>query len=381
MPPTSSSSKSGLPMDRKVQGAFFLDYVRMMKRRKDVDWTKHLQPEDFTYLRREIDKSEWYPMGSFERMGLAILAEIASGKMDLVRVFGRAQAEELARENAEMVEGKPSESLVCFQMVRGSYFNFDAIHVQILSHNYAKLEIAYRMSPLAEQAACWQAFGYFERLLELAGATNINCRFSSRSWDGDAGTTLEIDWSNVTADRKVKGNVFLDYVRMIKTYRKVDWNRWLLPNDLLLLTDRIDVSGWYPMEAFERMVAGVLQEIAAGDLEQVRLWGRLSGSFLIKTHPDLISIGDPLETLYRFQVLRRSLFNFEAIDINSISSSYAKLHIDYEMGRATESAFSYQTLGFFEQLLESAGAQNLRSLFLSKSWEGDPTTILELKWN
>jgi hypothetical protein len=50
------------------------------------------------------------------------------------------------------------------------------------------------------------------------------------------------------------------------------------------------------------------------------------------------------------------------------------------MGRTAESAATYQALGFFQELLELAGAKDLKNKFLSKSWEGDPTTILELRW-
>lgn len=382
MPPENGNPKSEQTYNRKVMGTFFVDYVRMLRSRKDLDWSPFLNPEDLPYLKERIIPDQWYPMASFERLGLAILAKIAGGNNDLVRLWGRAQADAVARQFPEIVhEGDPRESMINFQVERGSYFNFDAVKVLAFFRNYVKLEIAYHMSPPAEQAACWQTLGYFERLLELSRATNIFCRFTGRSWAGDPATILEIDWSNVTPDRKVKGALFLDYVRMIKGHRKIAWERWLRPEDLAIIDGPIDEKEWYPMESFERMGAGILKEVAFNDLERVRLWGRLSVSVLIKTNPDLISPGEPIETLYRFQVLRRSFFNFSAIDIKALHGTYAKLQIDYDMSRTTEAAATYQAIGFFEQLLELAGAKKLQAQLTTKSWEGDPTTILELKWS
>ena len=50
------------------------------------------------------------------------------------------------------------------------------------------------------------------------------------------------------------------------------------------------------------------------------------------------------------------------------------------MGATAEEAASYQTLGFFEGLLELAGAKDIRGSFREKAWSGAPRTILDLKW-
>ena len=97
-------------------------------------------------------------------------------------------------------------------------------------------------------------------------------------------------------------------------------------------------------------------------------------------HPSLIAEDDPGESLMRFQVLRRSYFTFETINISYLGEGYAKISISYRMRNKAEKAATYQTLGFFEQLLELSGVTNLRHQFLSKSWEGDSSTVLELDW-
>ena len=63
-------------MTRRVRGSFFVEYVRMLRRRKDVDWSEVLTPEDLPCLEQRIEADAWYPMESFERLGLAILSKL-----------------------------------------------------------------------------------------------------------------------------------------------------------------------------------------------------------------------------------------------------------------------------------------------------------------
>ena len=60
--------------ERRVKGTLFVDYVRMLRSRREMDWSKHLTAVDLGYLVQRIDPDGWYPMETFERMGLAILA-------------------------------------------------------------------------------------------------------------------------------------------------------------------------------------------------------------------------------------------------------------------------------------------------------------------
>ena len=84
----------------QVKGTLFVDYVRMLRAKKGVDWARYLAPQDMPYLEQQISPEEWYPMAAFERMGLAILAEVAQSDMGLVRHWGRIQIDWLACKRA-----------------------------------------------------------------------------------------------------------------------------------------------------------------------------------------------------------------------------------------------------------------------------------------
>jgi len=178
----------------------------------------------------------------------------------------------------------------------------------------------------------------------------------------------------------VKGSLFVDYVRMIRASKHLEWSAHLTPGDLNLLAERIVPYAWYPMEAFERFGNAILRELVGGDLSLVSLWGRLSVDELAAQYDGLLVPGDPRESMMRFQVLRGSFFNFPAVEISMLIDHKAHVAINYEMGEIAEEAASLQTQGFFERMLEASGAQEVRATFLSRRWSGDPGTVLQLTW-
>jgi hypothetical protein len=180
---------------------------------------------------------------------------------------------------------------------------------------------------------------------------------------------------------RVKGTLFVDYVRMLRARKGVDWSRWLAPQDLVYLDERIQPDDWYPMVAFERMGIAILETVADNNIGLVEQWGRLQIDWLCQLHPNLVCLDDPRESLMRFQVLRQSFFDYPALAIREINDGEAAIVIAYGMGARAEEAASHQTLGFFARLLEVSGAKNVWIGFSARSWEGDPRTILSMRWD
>ncbi|HEY0254677.1 MAG TPA: hypothetical protein VGC41_24290 [Kofleriaceae bacterium] len=180
--------------------------------------------------------------------------------------------------------------------------------------------------------------------------------------------------------RQVKGLLFLDYVRMIRSHKNVEWETFFDPADIAYLVDRIDVTGWYPMATFERFGNAILKFVAGNQLLNVQLWGRFSASQLHAANPMLLAAGDPVESINRFRVLRQTFFDFDALDIPLLHDGAAQIVIRYHMGAVAEEAACYQTLGFFEGLLELAGAKRIDARFRQRSWDGDQQTRLDLTW-
>lgn len=180
--------------------------------------------------------------------------------------------------------------------------------------------------------------------------------------------------------RQVKGVLFLDYVRMIRSHKRVDWSQHLAPEDLSYLSTPIDPKAWYPMAGFERLGNAILKVIAQNQLLAVRMWGRFSVDQLRKDQPELVAVGDPLETLNRFRVLRSTYFDFDALKLIMLHEGAAEIEIAYHMGMPAEEAASYQTMGFFERQVELAGGREVEARFPQRSWAGDARTLLALTW-
>ena len=163
---------------------------------------------------------------------------------------------------------------------------------------------------------------------------------------------------------QVKGVLFADYVRMLRAHRGRTLNEFLEPGDLAYLDQTIDFDAWYPMDSFERLGVAIFQAIAEGDLGLVRDWGRASVVRVVAANEHVLVPGDPRESLMRFFVLRRSLFDFEALCMLQLCDGSASIGVEYGMQALAEQSAAVQTMGFFEGLISLADGGDVRGEFL-----------------
>lgn len=182
------------------------------------------------------------------------------------------------------------------------------------------------------------------------------------------------------SERRVRGVLFVDYVRMLRAHGDRRWTAWSHADDLEFLERKLDPAGWYPMPTFERLGLAVLNTVAGNDFALVRRWGRESVEAVVSAADQLLVSGDPRESLMRFQVYRRTFFDFEALSVLQVCDGSAQLQVSYGMSSSAEQAAALQTLGFFEGLIAKAGGVEVTGAFTERSWEGDPRTVLSLGW-
>ena len=125
--------------------------------------------------------------------------------------------------------------------------------------------------------------------------------------------------------KHVKGVLFLDFVRMLRTHESA--GEGLQPHARANLEQRIDPAAWFPMEVYERLGLAILAGVARGDLRTVREWGRLTIDELAKRQPELFEDADAREIFMRFHVLRQSLFDFPAAQVTAIHDGQAKIEV------------------------------------------------------
>lgn len=168
----------------------------MLRRRKDVRWEDELPESDVAYLRTYVDFDRWYPMASFERMGIAILKHTDGVTMESVNLWGRLSASEHARQHPELiVPGEPVDTMMRLRVMRATLFDFPAFDIPQLAPDHARIVINYHMGPVAEEAACHQTVGFCEGALTLAGATDVTVTFDECSWLGAPTTVVSLHWT------------------------------------------------------------------------------------------------------------------------------------------------------------------------------------------
>jgi hypothetical protein len=167
----------------------------MIRRRKDVDWLRALRVEDLALVQQRIVLDAWYPMSSFERLGLAILENFGGAGFEAVRLWGNFSAQQFAHDHANVVAANdPVETLMRLKVQRATLFDFPAFDIPTLIDGHALVTMTYGMGPIAEEAACHQTLGFCEGVLALAGAREIKGALGELSWLGAPHTALLLDW-------------------------------------------------------------------------------------------------------------------------------------------------------------------------------------------
>ena len=158
------------------------------------------------------------------------------------------------------------------------------------------------------------------------------------------------------------------------------WRELVGLDDRALLETRVELDGWYPMDAFERLGLVVLKHVVAGETDAIRLWGRSQVQTALLALPELASPNDPRDSVMRFQNYLASLFDFQVVSVLSVDDEASLLHLDYGMNPTSEECATWQTIGFFEELLTASGAHHVVSTLQSRQWAGEPKTLVALSW-
>jgi len=183
------------------------------------------------------------------------------------------------------------------------------------------------------------------------------------------------------ADKKVKGSVLMDQVRMIKANKDKDWNQYLKPQDWEVINGRILPSLWYPLEIFQRCGYAVFKLIAGGNLEAVRAYGRIRGKELFgDIYRAVILTQDPEKALERYNAITAQLYNFLNVKGEKVGDKHMRTTISYDPTDKTYEVHIYQVWGQIEQLIEMAGGKNVKVQLIAREWKGDPSTVFDITW-
>ncbi len=181
--------------------------------------------------------------------------------------------------------------------------------------------------------------------------------------------------------KNVKGTFCLDYVKIIKKSKHIDWSKYLEPQDLAILDQRILSSQWYPLDSFIRMGLAVFKELVGGNLDTARGGGKIFMDQMADIYQNLVRDGDPMRSLDTFRIIRNRFFDFEGLEIERLGDNMVHIYVNLGFGHEGDEPYSHHLVGAFERLLELSRAEDIEVSLLEKSWDGAERTIIAAKWS
>ena len=192
----------------------------------------------------------------------------------------------------------------------------------------------------------------------------------------------------IMKDKKVKGTVLLDYVRLIRVAKDKNWDKHLKKEDWDIVNGRILPSLWYPYEIFFRLGKAVFHEIANSNLDIVKQFGKSNAETLFKgTYKGIMdstvsSGGGVIKFLERYATLTPTLFNFVTNSYEKISENHVifRVKIDLKPDEMISEPYFAQLSGTIEKVVEMCGGKNPKTKLIAKQWEGAPDTAIDISW-
>jgi hypothetical protein len=186
----------------EIKGSMLLNVARLIRANKEKDWAKYLNEKDLALIHSQILPSTWYPMDTYERAEIAVFHEIAQGKLEVARVWGRFLLEDMVKRVYQNLveEQDPMSALQKFavfrkQLLRFENPDFQALECKKLGPKEALMTVRLDR-PVAEfEAHCNQTVGTFERLVELAGGKEVKAEILEHDYKGPKPfVNIKISW-------------------------------------------------------------------------------------------------------------------------------------------------------------------------------------------
>lgn len=182
-------------------------------------------------------------------------------------------------------------------------------------------------------------------------------------------------------NRKVKGTMLIDYVRMVRKIKDRDWDKYLKPEDWEIVNRKVLPSMWFPYDSFQRIGVAVFHEISMSNIDTVRAFGKVFWNNLFSNvYGSIISDKNPVKCLERFALLRSAFFNFATHDIRKLGDTHVQSVITVGELIPGLEPFCAQLQGGMDAIMDHADAKNPKIELIEREWKKDPATVFDITW-
>ncbi len=175
---------------------------------------------------------------------------------------------------------------------------------------------------------------------------------------------------------KVKGSLLVDYARLIRANKEIDWTQWLDAEEMEIVNNEVMTSAWYSYRVFRKLAWACFQGIACGDLELTATFGRFILQNQLSVYQNVRVPNDPVASIKNFARFWQNFFQGETMEsvmtesgVNRITYKITAPVDEKAMDRVNSftgnyldsvAAFSYQIGGMLQELVEQAGGRSAR---------------------
>ncbi len=181
---------------KQVKGATFVYFVKTIRADKSGIYDKYLNKDDLDIIGKRISPTMWYPYETFKKCFNAVVEVIAKRNPEKVKDWGKLYGEMIMTDayKATIKEGKPLEHIKRVPVYIKSFMDFGNTEAIVEAPNRVVLV----MKDYDPDFAPFYVFleGWFQRMAELCGAKNVECKIVEKSWVNKKSTTSYIiTWS------------------------------------------------------------------------------------------------------------------------------------------------------------------------------------------
>ena len=181
---------------RMVKGLMLMDYIKLIRTAKDIQWDKYLTEEDFETITGRIVPMGWYSFETYRNCGKAVLTEIAKGDMNIVKQFGRSFMRNII-DNVYTFLGKTNGVFEGFQgldNIGSRFFSFAYPKFEQVGEKSLRVTIVDAPGDELLEALAWQLIGSYEFLIEHYGGQEVEIDWIKKQWDGDECVSFNLNW-------------------------------------------------------------------------------------------------------------------------------------------------------------------------------------------
>lgn len=174
----------------KVKGMLLVPWVKIARADKTGAFDKWLDDSDRQIVSSRVFPSSWYPLDTYRHLFDAVSTVFANGNEQTIQEWGYDASVELLTGPYRniIVPNSPLESMKKCMFMGALFFDPGKTEIKILGEK--AFEIHLIDYPPDFKNLYFLLLGWYARLLDLAGAQNIESEITAKSWLGMSEHTI-----------------------------------------------------------------------------------------------------------------------------------------------------------------------------------------------